>query len=62
MQARGTHDYHDDPRNADILIDINGEYHARNQGNAGALVTEMRYLGGFMKFKTDTVSDKFPDH
>jgi branched-chain amino acid aminotransferase len=31
MQAKGTHDYHDDPRNANILIDINGEYFGRDQ-------------------------------
>ncbi len=28
---KGTHDYQDDPRNADILIDINGEQFARDQ-------------------------------
>ncbi len=27
--TKGTHDYHDDPRNADIVIDINGEYFPR---------------------------------
>ena len=31
MQAKGTHDYRDDPRNADILIDINGEYFHRDE-------------------------------
>ena len=31
MQAKGTHDYRDDPRNADILIDINGEYFPRHE-------------------------------
>jgi branched-chain amino acid aminotransferase len=30
-QSRGTHEYRDDPRNADILIDINGERFARNE-------------------------------
>ena len=29
MSSKGTHEYRDDPRNADILIDINGEYFAR---------------------------------
>jgi branched-chain amino acid aminotransferase len=29
MSSKGTHEYQDDPRNADILIDINGEYFAR---------------------------------
>ena len=28
---KGTHEYQDDPRNADILIDINGEQFARDQ-------------------------------
>jgi len=30
-QGKGTHEYRDDPRNADILIDINGEHYARNE-------------------------------
>ena len=30
-QTRGTHEYQDDPRNADIIIDINGEYFARDE-------------------------------
>jgi branched-chain amino acid aminotransferase len=30
MTVKGTHEYQDDPRNADILIDINGEYFARD--------------------------------
>ncbi len=30
-QTKGTHEYQDDPRNADIIIDINGEYFARDQ-------------------------------
>ncbi|MBT8433659.1 MAG: aminotransferase class IV [Gammaproteobacteria bacterium] len=30
-QTRGTHEYRDDPRNADIIIDINGEYFARGE-------------------------------
>jgi branched-chain amino acid aminotransferase len=30
-QSKGTHKYQDDPRNADIIIDINGEYFAREQ-------------------------------
>ena len=30
-QTRGTHEYRDDPRNADIIIDINGEYFARDE-------------------------------
>ena len=30
-QTKGTHEYQDDPRNADILIDINGEFFAREQ-------------------------------
>jgi branched-chain amino acid aminotransferase len=30
-QTRGTHEYQDDPRNADIFIDINGEYFARDE-------------------------------
>jgi len=30
-QTRGTHEYRDDPRNATIQIDINGEYFARNE-------------------------------
>ncbi len=29
--SKGTHDYHDDPRNAEILIDINGEFFSRDQ-------------------------------
>ncbi len=31
MQGKGTHEYRDDPRNADIIIDINGEYFARDE-------------------------------
>jgi len=31
MSKKGTHDYQDDPRNADIIIDINGEYFARKE-------------------------------
>jgi branched-chain amino acid aminotransferase len=27
---KGTHEYQDDPRNADVLIDVNGEYFARD--------------------------------
>jgi len=30
-QSKGTHEYQDDPRNADIIIDINGEYFPREQ-------------------------------
>ena len=30
-QTKGTHEYQDDPRNADIVIDINGEFFAREQ-------------------------------
>lgn len=30
-QTRGTHEYRDDPRNADIFIDINGEYFKREE-------------------------------
>jgi branched-chain amino acid aminotransferase len=30
-QTKGTHEYQDDPRNADIIIDINGEYFARDE-------------------------------
>jgi len=30
-QTKGTHEYQDDPRNADIIIDINGEFFAREQ-------------------------------
>ena len=30
-QTKGTHEYRDDPRNADIIIDINGEFFAREQ-------------------------------
>ena len=30
-QSKGTHEYRDDPRNADIIIDINGEYFPREQ-------------------------------
>ena len=30
-QTQGTHEYQDDPRNADIIIDINGEYFARGE-------------------------------
>jgi len=30
MQGKGTHEYRDDPRNADIFIDINGEYFTRD--------------------------------
>ena len=30
-QSKGTHEYRDDPRNAAILIDINGEHFARNE-------------------------------
>jgi len=30
MQGKGTHEYQDDPRNAAIVIDINGEYFARD--------------------------------
>jgi branched-chain amino acid aminotransferase len=29
--TKGTHEYQDDPRNADIIIDINGEYFARDE-------------------------------
>ena len=29
--SKGTHEYRDDPRNADIQIDINGEYFARDE-------------------------------
>jgi len=31
MQGKGTHEYRDDPRNAAIIIDINGEYFARDE-------------------------------
>jgi len=30
-QTKGTHEYQDDPRNADIIIDINGEFFDRDQ-------------------------------
>jgi branched-chain amino acid aminotransferase len=30
-QTKGTHEYQDDPRNADIIIDINGEFFARDE-------------------------------
>lgn len=30
-QTKGTHEYQDDPRNADIVIDINGEFFARDE-------------------------------
>ena len=30
-QTKGTHEYRDDPRNAEITIDINGEFFAREQ-------------------------------
>ena len=30
-QTKGTHEYQDDPRNADIIIDINGEFFAREE-------------------------------
>jgi branched-chain amino acid aminotransferase len=30
-QTKGTHEYQDDPRNADIIIDINGETFARDE-------------------------------
>ena len=30
-QSKGTHEYRDDPRNAEILIDVNGEHFARNE-------------------------------
>jgi len=30
-QTKGTHEYQDDPRNADIIIDINGGYFARGE-------------------------------
>ncbi|MCP4876534.1 MAG: aminotransferase class IV [Gammaproteobacteria bacterium] len=30
-QSKGTHDYQDDPRNAHIIIDINGEFFPRDQ-------------------------------
>ena len=30
-QTKGTHEYQDDPRNADIFIDINGEYFTRDE-------------------------------
>jgi len=30
-QTKGTHEYQDDPRNADIIIDINGEYFGRDE-------------------------------
>mgnify|MGYP001818560779 CR=1 FL=1 len=30
-QTKGTHEYQDDPRNADIIIDINGEYFIRGE-------------------------------
>jgi len=29
-QTKGTHEYQDDPRNADIRIDINGEHFSRD--------------------------------
>jgi branched-chain amino acid aminotransferase len=32
-QSKGTHEYQDDPRNADIIIDINGEFFAREQAH-----------------------------
>jgi len=31
MNTKGTHEYHDDPRNANIFIDINGEFFIRNE-------------------------------
>ncbi len=31
MSSKGTHEYQDDPRNADIFIDINGEYFKRDE-------------------------------
>ncbi|MEE4246560.1 MAG: hypothetical protein V2I33_14215 [Kangiellaceae bacterium] len=31
MSNKGTHDYVDDPRNKDILININGELFARDE-------------------------------
>ncbi len=31
MTKKGTHDYRDDPRNAEIFIDINGEYFRRGE-------------------------------
>ncbi len=31
MSKKGTHDYQDDPRNAEILIDINGDYFRRDE-------------------------------
>lgn len=31
MTSKGTHEYQDDPRNADIIIDINGKYFKRNE-------------------------------
>ena len=31
MTKKGTHDYRDDPRNAEIFIDINGEYFRRSE-------------------------------
>jgi branched-chain amino acid aminotransferase len=31
MQGKGTHEYQDDPRNAEIIIDINGEYFPRDE-------------------------------
>ena len=31
MQGKGTHEYREDPRNAEIVIDINGEYFARDE-------------------------------
>jgi branched-chain amino acid aminotransferase len=30
-QTKGTHEYQDDPRNAEIIIDINGDFFAREQ-------------------------------
>ena len=38
-QTKGTHEYQDDPRNADIIIDINGEYFIRGEAKVSVFDT-----------------------
>ena len=38
-QTKGTHEYRDDPRNADIIIDINGEFFAREKAQVSVFAS-----------------------
>ena len=40
--ATGTHEYVDDPRNAEILININGEFFPRSQAKISVFDKTMR--------------------